>query len=240
LEDDLSQKSARRQMKMEAVQDHRSRVAAQRREKTRAKLLDSALLVFAEKGSTAVIDDVIAHAGMARGSFYNYFRTGEELIAAVAGEIGNELLRAIDPVVQLRKDPAERVACGARLLLHAVAKYPLVGTFLSKLPFPTTGSDFLGVIFVVRDLGIRIEGKSVVSIQQRVAADLVIGVIFSALHSLASEALDQDYPEAVVKAMLQGLGMKEEEAAGIVAQPLPEFMLDDTSILNRTLQIQRS
>jgi len=68
----------------------------------------------------------------------------------------------------------------------------------------------------------------------------VIGVIFSALHSLASEALDQDYPEAVVKAMLQGLGMKEEEAAGIVAQPLPEFMLDDTSILNRTLQIQRS
>jgi len=36
---------------------------------------------------------------MARGSFYNYFKTNEELLVAVASEINNELLRAIDPVI---------------------------------------------------------------------------------------------------------------------------------------------
>jgi len=67
-----------------ARSDHRPRVAAERRARMRRKLVESALLVFAGKGVDAsVIEDVIVAAGVSRGTFYNYFRTNAELLAAV-------------------------------------------------------------------------------------------------------------------------------------------------------------
>lgn len=225
--------SARRNMKPEEPLNHRTRVAAERREKTRAKLLESALLVFAQKGPQAVIDDVIAQAGMARGSFYNYFRTNEELLVAVASEISDELLGAIDPAVQLLEDPAERIGCGARLLLHAVTKFPLFGAFMVRLPFPTANSSLLAVRFLTRDVALGVSAGRFAHIGQRIATDLVVGVVLNAAHSLAAEPMDPDYPESIVSAMLEGLGIEAKEAARLVAQPLPEFRLPATSILAR-------
>ena len=62
-----------------------------------ASLSESALLVFAEKGvDVPVIDDVIAAAGVSRGTFYNYFRTNAELLVAAIEELGNELVDMIE------------------------------------------------------------------------------------------------------------------------------------------------
>ena len=224
-------------MNSELPENHRSRVGAERRERTRARLLESALLVFAEKGpEAAVIDDVIALAGMSRGSFYNYFRTNEELLAAVAAAISDELLRVIDPVVQLHDDPAARIACGARLLLRSVQQYPLLGAFLSRLPWPTASSQLIGIGFLARDLDAGIAQNKFTHIQARVAVDLVVGTMFSAAHALSRERLPVDYPEAVVKTILRGLGVNEKDAKRFVALPLPEVDLHDQSVLKRTLE----
>lgn len=223
-------------MKTDSSENHRTRVAAERREKTRARLLESALLVFAEKGpEAAVIDDVIARAGMARGSFYNYFRTNEELLEAVAGEISDELLRVIDPVVQLQEDPVARVASGTRLLLHAVRKYPLLGAFLSRLRWPDASSQLQGIGFLARDLEVGIKQKKF-TCAPRVAIDLVAGAMFAAISSLTRQIPTKDYPEAIVKAVLQGLGVNEENAARAVKLPLSAIVLHDQSILKRTLE----
>lgn len=226
-------------MKPEEPLNHRTRVAAERREKTRARLLESALLVFAQKGPQAVIDDVIAQAGMARGSFYNYFRTNEELMAAVASEISNELLRTIDPAVQMLDDPAERIARGARLILHAVTQFPLFGAFMVRLPFPAANSSLLAVRFLARDIAAAIVGGRLGHIRQRVATDLVVGVVLNGAHSLVADSSERDYPEAIVCAMLEGLGLGAKEAARIVAQPLPQLVLSDTSILLRAQDFKR-
>lgn len=223
--------------KKEASVDHRTRVAAERRERTRAKLLESALLVFAEKGpEAAVIDDVIALAGMARGSFYNYFRTNEELLEAVATEVSNELLQVVDPVVQLQEDPAIRVASGLRMTLHAVQRYPLLGAFLARMPSPTGSSPLLGIQFLTRDVIAGIKQERFARTQSRALIDLVVGTTFSAARSLSQEMLPKDYPEAVTKAVLLGLGVKEKEALKIVGLPLPDIALPDESILKRTLE----
>jgi len=65
----------------------RWRAGAERRQRMRLRLIESALPVFAEKGlDAASIDDVIAAAGVSRGTFYNYFRTDVELAAAVSDD----------------------------------------------------------------------------------------------------------------------------------------------------------
>src|SRR5208337_296283 len=98
--------------------DHRVRVAAERRARMRRKLVESALLVFAEKGVDApVIEDVIEAADVSRGTFYNYFRTNGELLAAAIRELGNELVEHIEQRVKSIPSPAARVFTGLRLYM---------------------------------------------------------------------------------------------------------------------------
>jgi AcrR family transcriptional regulator len=89
--------------------DHRPRVAAERRAHMRRKLVESALLVFVDKGVDAsVIEDVIAAAGVSRGTLYNYFRTNAELLVAAIEELGNEVVDLIESRVKPLPSPAAR------------------------------------------------------------------------------------------------------------------------------------
>ena len=102
-----------------ASEDHRVRVGAQRRGKTRLRLLQSALVVFAEKGIDAtVIDDVIAAAGVSRGTFYNHFSTTSELLLALATAMSDEVLAVVDPVVLSLGDPVVRFSASVRSRLR--------------------------------------------------------------------------------------------------------------------------
>jgi AcrR family transcriptional regulator len=52
------------------------------RDKTRARIIESARALFNRRGFTGVsIDEVMSHAGLTHGGFYNYFRSKSELYA---------------------------------------------------------------------------------------------------------------------------------------------------------------
>lgn len=62
--------------------------AAQAREKRREGLLRAATRVFAKKGyRSASISDVIKAAGVARGTFYLYFRSKQDILFAVIDDL---------------------------------------------------------------------------------------------------------------------------------------------------------
>lgn len=70
-------------------EDGRSRRAAETREARRAQILESALQVFSERGyHGASVSDLVAAAGVARGTFYLYFDSKD----AVFRELLDELL----------------------------------------------------------------------------------------------------------------------------------------------------
>jgi hypothetical protein len=97
----------------------------------------------------------------------------------------------------------------------------------------------MGIGFLVRDIKDGIERQTFAHIDVRVAVDLVVGAMFSAAHALSREALASDYPEAIVSAMLRGLGLSEDDARRCIALPLPEVDLRDESVLGRTLDLAR-
>lgn len=73
----------------EAPDDGRSRRAQETREARRAQILDSALQVFSERGyHGASVTDLVAAAGVARGTFYLYFDSKD----AVFRELLEQLL----------------------------------------------------------------------------------------------------------------------------------------------------
>ena len=121
-------------MATQNTEDHRVRVGAERREKTRIRILENALMVFNEKGPDMVVaEDFIAAAGVSRGTFYNHFNTIGELLVDLAGTMSNEVLHVVDPLVLKLDNPVERFSMGTRLYMHMALRYPLWGTFLRRV-----------------------------------------------------------------------------------------------------------
>ena len=80
------------------------------RARTRALLLDAALRVFARKGAgAAAIHEVAAEAGVSNGTFYNYFRTREELLEAASLALAERVIEESRSLSEGVVDPAERL-----------------------------------------------------------------------------------------------------------------------------------
>lgn len=91
--------------------------AAQKRERTRAKLLRAAYRLMSEKGVDATaIQEITEAADVGFGTFYNYFVSKDDLAAQVLDCVINNLGRRNDLITQRMKlgDPVAIVAVSVR------------------------------------------------------------------------------------------------------------------------------
>ena len=214
--------------------DHRTRVAAERRERMRARLAESALAVFAEKGAGAsVIQDVIASAGVSQGTFYNYFRTNEELLLAVAEELSNELIDAIERTVSQYQDPAVRIATGVRLYLYKARAFPLFASFVVQTGLHLASPNHLIYEYVPQHLEAGFTSGRFHRMPMEVAVDLIGGQALMAIARIAAGDASDDYPEWVVATLLQALGVKQKDALHIAFAPLQPVAMPEDSLVAR-------
>ena len=66
--------------------DHRVRVAGERRERMRKRLLDAVMAMYARNphGGPPLIDDVIAEADASKATFYKYFASSRRRSTSLA------------------------------------------------------------------------------------------------------------------------------------------------------------
>lgn len=217
------------------TQNHRTRVGIERREKMRMRLIESALAVFSEKGVDAsVIDDVIVAAGVSRGTFYNYFRTNNELLTSVGEELSNEIIQMIESVVGDFANPVERLASGLRKFMHTAIDYPLFARFIWRAGYNAYSTSNLIAHYLPRHITESMKQGSFRVPNEMFALEFIIGVMLSAAFAVTSRPVGDDYAESVVRHILMGLGVEEREAARLVALDMPVFTLPEGSLLNRT------
>lgn len=215
--------------------DHRTRVGRERRERTRARLLAGALPVFAEHGVEArVIDLVIGQAGVARGTFYNYFRSSEELFTALAQAVSDEILGVVDPVVLRHDDPAVRLACGITLSIRLVGCYPLLARFLVRGGLAALTAGSLTTEVIPREVRAGMAAGRFTVVHERLAFDLVLGPVMAAFHTLLNADVPEDYPQALAQAVLQSLGLEASEARRCASVEFGEIRLPEGSLFART------
>jgi AcrR family transcriptional regulator len=83
-----------------------------KRDRTRAALLEAAIEIIAERGLESIgIDDLTRSAGMARGTFYNYFETREDVVRAVGELIKQRYEQQVIDRVPMEHDDAATIAC---------------------------------------------------------------------------------------------------------------------------------
>jgi AcrR family transcriptional regulator len=121
--------------------------AARKRDKRRKQLLNAATRVFSQKGYwLASITDIIRSAGVARGTFYLYFRSKQDVFLAIADLWRNE-----------QKRFTQQSGPGQAPLIPESSRARIRADFLSWLEFYRRNIDAANI--VLRD-GSRIDASA--------------------------------------------------------------------------------
>lgn len=227
-----------RKPRMTTAQDHRPRVAAERRERMRMRLLSTAVRVGAEKGPAALtIDDVVVGAEVSRGSFYKYFPSTDALLQEVGRQIATELIRMAEPLVQGFDDPAERVAAGIRLVARTAIDQPVMAAFLVRLGWPDVRSEDMLLQFVRRDLSAGIRAKRFARMPITLALNIVAGSVIGAAHCMLHPDCEPDFAEQTAAAALRALGLDRDEAKTLSTRRLGRIEWPGDGLFAETLAL---
>lgn len=211
-----------------ATENHRTRTGALRREQTRRKLLSAAMRVFAQKGPDApLIDDFIAAAGVARGTFYNYFSTTQELLDAVTSELSDAILGEIDKVVLRIDDPIRRLATGCLLYMHIGVDVPIWGAFVMRTGFRSQSVGKLVDVYMPRDLELARNAGELDFVSLRAARDLVFAGVNQATLTVMHGHAPRSHLRDVLALALGGVGATPGLAEELSQIDLPTVALPD-------------
>jgi AcrR family transcriptional regulator len=88
-------------------------------ERTRARLMDAAVGVFARDGfEGASVNEIARAADVVNGTFYLHFKDKNDIAAAVAFGIAADVTRQLDAAMAGIDDAAERTSCATRRFIE--------------------------------------------------------------------------------------------------------------------------
>jgi AcrR family transcriptional regulator len=219
------------------VAEEREPRGARRKRETRARLLDAALRLMAEKGMEGVaINEITEAADVGFGSFYNHFESKEAIYSALVENVFEDFADVLDRVASGLTDPAEVISVSVRHTVMRARRDPVWGRFLIREGFSAR--------VLSRGLGQRLlrDIRNGIAIKRFVVADPLIGflslggavlsIIAAELNFVAPGAPAADVlkelgfcgdhlPERTAATLLGTLGLKRAEAEKIAAGPLP-------------------
>jgi AcrR family transcriptional regulator len=200
----------------------------------RKKLLESAALIFAEKGiSASVVQDVVEVAQVSQGTFYNYFRTNDELFEALALELSDETIQMIESAIDCNEDPLLRICTGTRCYLHLMRSCRNVAQFISMAGLQHVSRDGPFNRLLPLDLKAAQRQGRIDAVLVDVAMDLIGGTGLKAIHRMATGATPEAYPEQVTFMIMLSLGVDASESARMVALPMPVLSVRPDSLFAR-------
>lgn len=184
----------------------------------RAKILDAATRVFAERGFFgAQVADIANRAGIAAGTVYLYFRSKDDVLLSLFDRTMRDAIHEGRAALDGIDDPAERLRCIARLHLERLGRDRDLAVvfqvelrqstkFMAQLS-TTRLRDYLGLI---RDT--IADGQARGVFRLHVPATLSAKIFFGALDEMATNWIlsDRRYAladdaEAVVDVFLHGV-----------------------------------
>jgi AcrR family transcriptional regulator len=199
------------------VEDHRIRVARQRRAKMRAHLIRSVMAVYSEgrsNRSSAVIDDVVTHANVSRGTFYKYFDSLDQAVTEMGSQLAIEMTEAVMVVYDPLTDPVMRTATGFQTFLLRALTDHRWGAFLSHIGL--LAGDNLMMQYILADIRMGMETGDYAVKSPEIAVDLLLGAKIEAIRRIISGEGDTKYIRAMTGMVLCSFGVSASKAQRVV------------------------
>lgn len=110
----------------------------------RALLLDAAQKVIEQKNLVDItVDDIVQEAGVARGTFYIYFKDKYDVLAALSRRVNDELFDQSHLQLDRSTPPFDRVRASLRTVLDTWTQH--AGLFRSMTQMSLSRPDFLAL-----------------------------------------------------------------------------------------------
>lgn len=199
---------------------------ARRREQTRARLIDAARTLMAERGFNEVgIAEITAAADLGTGTFYNYFSSREQLQAAVAEDSVEKVGDILDRDVSGLEDPAEAFASSLRHLVRHALSDRVWGGFLVQM-----GAAHPALVRILgprarRDLLRGVDSGRFVIDDLDLATTCTFGSLIASIQLAMESEPREDRDQIFARAMLRMVGVPVDEATEVAARPLAEIDL---------------
>lgn len=194
-----------------------------KRARTRAAILDATFQAIGhESGRWARVEQITEIARIARPTFYTYFSSMEELYSALSFELSHAFNNAVI-ASQNFKEPAEITSFSVRSYLAKAAADHQWGWGMLNLSYgaPLFGAETTAAATINLQNGIESGVFNVSDV--RVARDLTLGTVLSAMKTLMTEPCPADYPEMICRHILISLGVSPKRADKIVGMPIPDI-----------------
>src|SRR5580692_4611248 len=211
-------------MEKPAAVNFRTRTGQLRRARTRARILSTAFALLDQQGvDRLTVEDVRASAGLARGSFYNYFLTYEHMLKELAGQISlqinKEQTARFDDIANL----IERMWCNLRYFILRGGSDRSCGEILIRIT-PLLGP--LNNAMRVRaeqDLRECVRKKLIRVPSPGVALDMGYGLGSVMIRRVSESGVKPKEIEAAGLLFMRALGLSESEALRISGLPFPDM-----------------
>jgi AcrR family transcriptional regulator len=205
-----------------ATEDFRVRVAAQKRERMRARLIAATKDAYLAGGPKRmpVVDDVIRQASVSRGTFYKYFDSLDEVLAEIGHAVAGEMITTYDRLFAATNDPAVRIAVGPLMAMARAAMEPRHGAVIARVNFVEyLGGEDPGALIVKRSLT---EAKNAGALEfdsLDAAIDVVIGATVEGVRrTCRTGVLDGAYIRELTAVLMIGFGLSRKRAQSAVAE----------------------
>jgi len=204
-----------------------------KRARTRQALLEASVRVLARGGTGPIsIQEVTAEAGLANGTFYNYFRTREELLEATVVPLTQRLVSALNATA-LREhieDPAQRLAFGVRAFIDYAIADPTWAIAVLRLWGSNASLPRRAGVAVLGDMRAAAKRRRLRIPDERAALDLVQGTVIASIRSVIEGNATADRGKAIAAFLLCAFGLPAREAEKLAyAEPPAPLILDPSA-----------
>lgn len=202
---------------------------SRRKQETRHRLVEAALVVMARKGAeAATINDITEEADVGFGSFYNHFQSKEEIRAVVTQELLDRFGRKLDALAGIISDPVEVIAASMRLVFIALAAKPDWADFMANIGRLAAGTDKGLVPRMRRDIDIAIAAGSLSVPDLTLSIEALTGALPAMIQAMRRGDIPAaEAPERITAVVLRLLGVDEGRIRELMSRPLPTLPVAD-------------
>ncbi len=196
-----------------------------RKQRTRSALVRAAQGFIAAGTLNVPVLEITQAADVGMGSFYNHFKTKEELFDAAVEDVLDAHGALLDQLTESIEDPAETFACSFRLTGRLFRRRPQESRILLANALTLMSSDRGLAPRALRDITAAAAAGRFEVDDARLALSVAGGALMG-LGKLLQDEPDRDDAAAadkVTEDVLRLFGLSADEAHDICTRPLPDL-----------------
>jgi len=199
--------------------------------RTRARLMDAAVRLFARDGfEAASVNEIARVADVANGTFYVHFRDKDEIAAAVAFGIAHGVVRQLDEAMADETDALARIGMATRRFIDLAASAPDWGRALFRAVW--FFHDLRGgvVNYLRADLQLGVRQGVITAEVSDFLIETFVAMAMNALFGQLQGEFGADAGSQVAELQLRMLGVPPEAAREVAWRDIPRLQLHLTPL----------